>query len=240
MLTSTLAGLEFALDHPDIVGTRVLVTGASSDLGVEVTRLFADHRVRLVLQADHDSREFRNLAARAGKSALAVETVTGCTTAHADAVRVARAVAQTFGGLDVVINIVRLGEFGDTARDVERAVGDLLALPTIITRVVANRMRTGMIEGTILNVLASPVATSARQRAMVGIARTALASLTRGEAAAWGPHGIRINAIAPPTGLVAHRGDCLTSMPDVASLALHLASERGSRLSGLVLEGWCG
>jgi len=241
MLTRTFAGLEFALDHPEIVGRRVLITGAASELGLEVVRLFAEHGARLALHCDDDSRATQARMAVATQDALAVERVNGSVASHHDTLHMARASAQVFGGLDMAVNIAMLPELEDASQlGVERTVSAALMLPTLVTQVVANRMRTSLTEGMILNVLASRPHASPRQRAAEGFARTALAALTRGEAAAWGPYGIRINAVAPPTGLVRHTDDYVCGMPDVASLALHMAGDRSSRLSGLVLEGWCG
>ncbi len=48
---------------------------------------------------------------------------------------------------------------------------------------------------------------------------------------------MRINAVAPrvATG-AASAGACLTSEPDIAALALHLASKKGRNLSGHVFD----
>jgi 3-oxoacyl-[acyl-carrier protein] reductase len=241
MLTSTLSDLEFAPDYPDLVGRRVLVTGMAGSLGLEVARIFADNRARVVLHAPGDSPEAHAVAEIAARSALDVRLFCDPLPEIDQMQRFARSAIQCFGGIDAVVNLTEVGSMADcdTAEGIESAISRLLALPCLVTRIAANRMRTTLNEGTILNVVAAPRRASPRVRMMAGIARSALAALTRGEAETWGPHGIRVNAIAPSSQLTP-TVDCLSSVPDVASLALHLSSERGSSLSGLVFEGWCG
>ena len=242
MLSSTLEGLELDLDYPDLEGRRVLVTGVSSAIGVEVARLLAEHRVRLVMQACDDTPEVHALAEIVARSAMDVRLFTGALSTPDAILRFARSAAQSFGGLDGVINVTELKDPADgSAASINDLMADMLSLPCLVSRVVANRMRMAMIEGTILNIVTAPSAASRRTRTVAGIARSALAALTRGEAATWGSHGIRINAIAPSTDILGSRGGaCISGTPDVATLALHLASERGGNLSGLVFEGWCG
>lgn len=242
MLSSTLEGLELDLDYPDLQGRRVLVTGVSSAVGVEVSRLLAEHRVRLVMQSCDDTPEVHALAEIVTQSAMDVRLYTGPLTTPDAILKFARSAAQSFGGLDAVINVTELKEPLDgSAAAINDLMADMLSLPCLVSKVVANRMRMAMIDGTILNIVAASAIASRRTRTVAGIARSALAALTRGEAAAWSPHGIRINAIAPSSDILGSRGGaCISGTPDVATLALHLASARGGNLSGLVFEGWCG
>jgi 3-oxoacyl-[acyl-carrier protein] reductase len=62
--------------------------------------------------------------------------------------------------------------------------------------------------------------------------------MTRAEAQQWAERGIRINAVGP-RGLLPDEpsgGACLASEPDLAALALYLASRRGRQLSGHVFD----
>lgn len=241
-MLSTLEGLEFDLDYPDLVGRRVLITGVSGAIGVEMARLLAEHRVRLVLQAPEDGPEVHVLAETVARTALDVRLFAGPLSSPDAILQFARTAVQSFGGLDAVINLAHIAKPEDGSQEaVERCIADMLSVPCLVSRVAANRMKMAMIEGTILNVIAAPPQACARSRTVAGFARSALAALTRGEAATWGPHGIRINGIAPSSGWTGSRGSaCISGTPDVAALALHLASTRGGKLSGLVFEGWCG
>ena len=97
-------------------------------------------------------------------------------------------------------------------------------------------MRVVLTEGMILNVLTMPAPENGREAAVAGLARTALAAMTRGEAQAWADQAVRINAIGPRTATSQGTGACLTNEPDIAALALYLASRRGKTLSGHVFD----
>jgi 3-oxoacyl-[acyl-carrier protein] reductase len=241
MLMSTLDGVEFAPDYPELAGKRVLLTGLKGPLGVEVARAFADHKARLVLHACVDDEETQALAEIVAQSAMDVRLFTGSILEPEGMARLARRAVQCYGGLDAVINVAHVGEPPANASEatIERMVTDLLAMPCLVSRVAANRMKMTMTEGAIINIVAEGRDASPRRRLVAGIARSAVAAMTRTEARTWADGGIRINAIAPTTPL-SSRHDCLNGDPDVASLALHLASGRGHKLSGLVFEAHCG
>lgn len=237
MLMSALDGVEFAPDYPELAGKRVLVTGLKGGLGIEIARAFADHRVSLVMHAMADDPETQALAEIVAQTALDVRLYAGMP-ADADGIaRMARGAAQCFGGLDVVVNIVQVATppKGASEADVERTVTDLLAMPCLVSQIVANRMNTTRTTGSIVNIVTERHGAGPAERAIAGIARAALASMTRSELTALATQGIRINAITQ-TGDRNSRQRCITGDPDVATLALHLASSRGNRLSGLVFE----
>ncbi len=155
------------------------------------------------------------------------------------AVRFAQTASQTFGGLDAVINLIPITaadlENRSSLEEVEDLVSRKLAVPLLVSRIVANRMRLLLNEGLVLNVMTMPTPRNAGEAALAGVARSALAAMTRGEAATWAPHGIRVNAIGP-RATTPEAGACLASEPDIAALALYLASKRGRTLSGHIFD----
>jgi 3-oxoacyl-[acyl-carrier protein] reductase len=241
MLMSTLDGVEFAPEYPELAGKRVLLTGLKGSLGVEIARAFADHKARLVLHACVDDEETQALAEIVAQAAMDVRLFTGPVLDPEAMAQFGRRAVQCYGGLDAVVNIAHVGEPPANASEatIERMVTDLLALPCLVTRIAANRMKMTLTEGAIINIVAEGRETSPRRRLVGGIARAAVAAMTRTEAQAWASGGIRINAVAPSTPLT-DRNSCVTGDPDVATLALHLASQRGHQLSGLVFEARCG
>ena len=108
-------------------------------------------------------------------------------------------------------------------------------LPVHVTRIVANRMRLTLNEGLVLNVVTMPAPRDAGEAAIAGIVRSALAAVTRGEAQRWAPQGIRVNAVGPSATMVRTRRR-LASEPDIAALALYLASRPGRTLTGQVFD----
>ena len=150
-----------------------------------------------------------------------------------------RTAVTSFGGVDAVINLAQLGdlECDGSAAGVERAVTELLAMPCLVSRIAANRMKTTLTEGAILNILAVERGASAKSALLAGIARNVLAGLTRAEAQQSADANVRINAIAPIAPALAHT-EPVSSAPDVATLACHLVSPKGHQLSGLVFEAY--
>jgi 3-oxoacyl-[acyl-carrier protein] reductase len=108
-------------------------------------------------------------------------------------------------------------------------------LPVHVTRIIANRMRLTLTEGLVLNVMTMPVPGTPAEAVLAGIARSALAAVTRGEAAKWAPDGIRVNAVGP-AAVMADAGAKSATDLDIAALALHLASRLGRTLTGQVFD----
>jgi NAD(P)-dependent dehydrogenase (short-subunit alcohol dehydrogenase family) len=241
MLIGTLDEVEFAPEYPELAGKRVLVTGVAGPLGIDVVRAFAEARTRLVIQADEDGHETRAMAEIIAPSAMDVKLFPGALEGAHAKLRFAREAAQKFGGLDVVVNLAQTPEpDGETdAAAIEGLVADALAMPVLATRVAANRMRTMLSPCVIVNIVTTPRHATPAATLLAQLARHALASFTRTEAQAGAGDSIRISAIVPaPARTDEHHA--ISSTADVATLALHLASGRGTHLSGLVFEAWCG
>lgn len=227
--------------YAELAGSRVLVTGLSATNGVDLVRAFADHKCRLVLQSDHTSPELTAVTAMIAEAASETKAFTLSLDDAHDAVRFAQGPAQSLGGLDAAVNLITV----DTAKlagvtsydDIERVVSDALLPATLMTRVIANRMRLTMTDGVVLNAVLMAAPTDDAEAMLSGIVRGALAAITRREAEEWAGQGIRINAIGPRGFLDDGRGGaCLTSGPDIAALALYLASRKGRQLTGHVFD----
>lgn len=239
MLMTVIGRDPSASYYGELAGARVLITGLSTDCGVDVARAFADHRGRLVIDVAAPTPESDVLGTLLAESASEVNLYTqACANADA-AVRFAQTASQTYGGLDAVINLIPItaAELGGRQGldDIEDLVASKLSVPLLLSRVVANRMRVLLTDGLILNVMTMPAPCNAAEAALAGVARSALAMVTRGEANAWARHGIRVNAIGPRATLL-EEGACLASEPDIAALALYLASKRGRTLSGHIFD----
>ncbi len=252
MLTSVVSGIRNVRQYPELEGARVLITGISTEVGVDIARGFAEAGSRMVLQigpsADSDGPE--KTAALLQILANTATEIRATEQQHADAdtiVRFAQGAVQAYGGLDAVINVIsaRSGALthAATVDDIEDAVSDALRTACLITKIAANRMSLTWTEGLILNVVVAPAARTKADAAFASILGEALATLTRVEAGTWAQHGIRINAIGPRaiSGLgadLAARPSAkgLSTEADIAALALHLASKRGKSLSGHVFD----
>ena len=229
----------------ELHGARVLLTGLTGIAGVDVARAFADIKARLVIHTTDLSPEVTALIALLSQTASEIKLYTDPITGSDAPVRFAQTAAQAYGGLDAVINLASITSSEMAGVVSERGVEQLVSKKLIplahLTGVTANRMRVVLSEGLILNVLNMPHPASGRENAIAGFARTALASMTKSEANAWAPHGIRVNAVGPDAVMSgkAREGACLTNEPDIAALAIYLASRRGRGLSGHIFD-WDG
>lgn len=239
MLMTVMGRDPSASYYGELAGVRVLITGLSPLCGVDVARKFADHRGRLVVHATAASPELDAVATMLAETASEVRLFTDACRDSESSIRFAKAAAQAFGGLDVVVNLIPIGAQEIAGRasvsDVEDLVSERLMLPVHVTRIVANRMRLTLNEGLVLNVVTMPAPRSAAEAALAGIVRSALAAVTRGEAERWAPQGIRVNAVGPSATLQ-ESGANLASETDIAALALYLASRPGRSLTGQLFD----
>ncbi len=224
----------------ELRGVRVLLTGLTSEVGVDIARAFADVQARLVVQTTELTPDITALVAFLSQTSAEMKLYTDAISTADGAVRFAQQAQSAFGGLDAVVNLqtITRAEMSALARDgdLERLIALKLSPLTHITRVAANRMRVILSEGMILNVLTMPRPTDAREAAVAGYAHTALAAMTRGESELWADQAVRINAVGPLNAGMPSSGAKLTNEPDIAALALYLASRRGKRLSGHVFD----
>jgi 3-oxoacyl-[acyl-carrier protein] reductase len=239
MLMSVVEGVRSAAAYPELAGKRVLVSGLSSRCGVDVARAFADHKARLILQFDEMSEQTQAIAEIAAPAALDIRAF-GPVSPEVQAVaRFARSVMQAFGGVDAVVNLVALAPAdvgtATSLEEIERRIARSLLLPCLIAKIAANRMALSYIEGLILNVAMLTPPLTGPARAFACVAKTALTALTRGQAEEWADKAIRFNAITPETA-DPRAQPRLAGEPEVAELALYLASGRGKALSGHVFE----
>lgn len=243
MLMSVAERAREAGIYPELAGARVLITGVGPTSGVDLARAFADHGCRLVLQIPNPGPETDALLAILAETALDVRVHHDPVENAGDALRFAQSAAKTYGGLDVVVNLISIEreEFRvvSSLEEIENLVCSRMQAAARSTGVAANRMGLTWANGSILNVLRMSAPRSASEAAMVGIARTALASMTTGEARRWADQGIRVNAIAPhvvvgpETSMFDER---IKSEPEIAAVALYLASREGRSLSGHILD----
>jgi NAD(P)-dependent dehydrogenase (short-subunit alcohol dehydrogenase family) len=231
MLTSVIEEAQSAPAYPELADKRILITGITSDCGIDIARAFADHKTRLVLQFAEASENMQAIAEIAAPTAVETMAFGPIGTETDKIVRFARRAVQTFGGLDAVINLVPLAPVAfETALSmaaIDRLVADRLRGACIFSSIAANRMSVTLTEGLILNVaiLAAPAP----------VIKAAVAAMTRLQAEEWANKAIRFNAIVPQT-LPIGIEPVLRSEPDMATLALYLASGRGKGLSGLLFE----
>lgn len=228
--------------YGELAGTRVMITGLSPTHGVDIARAFADHKARLVLQSAAGAEpETTAIVALLAETAHEIKLFDEPLTTAAGAQRFAQTGTQTYGSVDAVINVIPIhaADFAGLAslEEIETFISDKLASAAIITRIAANRMRLMLTEGLILNIVVVSEPLTGGAALITGILRSALAAMTRREAETWAGNGIRINAIGPRASLPGDKATAtLASEPEMAAVALYLASKRARGLSGHVFD----
>ncbi|MGI9524909.1 MAG: SDR family oxidoreductase [Hyphomicrobiaceae bacterium] len=228
---------------PEIAGSRVLITGLGATFGVDITRAFAEHGCRMVLQIPDPCPETDALLEIVAESALDLRAHHSAIAKPESATRFAQLANKAFGGLETVINLIQVTRFdlnsATTLEDIETMFQHRLQTAAHTTQVAANRMGLTWSNGSILNILRLPTPKTSAESALAGILRTGFAAMVRLEAAKWGEQGIRVNGIAPRTNICDANPvltDCMSNEPDIAAVAIYLASKDGRAITGHVLD----
>ena len=239
--------------YPELEGARVLITGLEAGHGVDIARAFADAGCRLILQTGALDTELEIVLEVLAQSAQDIRVSSAPIADQDAALHFAQDAVRAYGGIDAVVNLARLDDRGlepdAGVAEIEDRVVATLGPAFRITHVIANRMQVTWKEGLILNIVSQGAPKTPAGATLGRIARAALAGLTRQEAERWAGQAVRINAIVPASDDNCEPGAMqpgamqpgamqpgLSSEPEIAALALHLAGRRGRTLSGLVFD----
>lgn len=177
----------------------VLVTGAGSGLGAAIAAAAADAGWTVgVLDRDGDAAA--RTAATLGDRAV---DLTADTTDEAAVEAALDQLAKATGrpvpdALVANAGIVRFGPLLDVAVDDWRSVVDVNLTGTFVTaRAVARRLVAARRPGAIVTVTSMNGVAPGPNAGAYGATKAAIARLTQQMALEWGPHGIRVNAVAP-------------------------------------------
>ncbi|MGC8471714.1 MAG: SDR family NAD(P)-dependent oxidoreductase [Acidimicrobiales bacterium] len=177
---------------------RVVVTGAAGGIGEAITARFVSDGARTFL-VDLDP----SVAALLGSSA---DGVAGWAVADVSCVEDVNAAMQevlvSLGGIDVVVNCAGIGGPASTAAtmdpgDFRRVVEVNLVGTFLWSRAGARQMLRQATGGAIVNVASLFGQQGVVGGAAYGASKAGVSLLTQSMARELGPHGIRVNAVAP-------------------------------------------
>ena len=204
----------------DFTGRRVLVTGAANGFGATTARLFHAHGASLVL-ADIETDTLAPIAAELGGEAVPYD--------QADPASIEALVSRA-GAVDVLVNnagiLVAKPLLETDPADIQRLIQvDLLGVLLLTRGIGAGMVARG--RGVVLSIGSQTAFCGGEGRVVYAAAKAAVAQMTRGLAAEWGPRGVRVVSLAP--------GRSITRMT-VETTAANYQGDRG--LARVPLGRW--
>jgi dehydrogenase/reductase SDR family member 4 len=237
----------------ELTGKVAIVTGASRGIGRAIAEVFAREGARVVICGRN--QETLNQVAR--EIGLSVKPI-ACHVGRTDQVENMVAVtAREFGPVDILVNNAATNiSFGPCLEIDEAQFDKMIEINLKSAFRLVQALAPGMCDrsrGSIINIASIAGLRPQRHSLLYSMTKAALIMMTQSYALELGAKGVRVNAIAP--GLIqtalseyywkdeAQRDNVLAKQPiqrlgqpsDVAELALLLASERGSYITGQTL-----
>ena len=179
----------------DLTGRVALVTGASAGLGRRFARVLHDAGAHLVITGRRSDR-LVELADELGATWCAADLAT-----DAGRVEVLNAVTGGPGRLDILVNNAGICDSGPLAEQSLEQIRQVIEVD-LIAVIDLCRLSAPLLcrseHASIINV-ASIYGVIASRAPMAGYnaSKGGVVSFTRHLAAQWGPHGVRVNALAP-------------------------------------------
>ncbi len=178
----------------DLAGKVAFVTGGGTGIGGAVALRLAARGVHVAI-AGRRLEPLEDLAQASG--AFAVQ----CDVGDDEAVDAAvLAVAERFGGIDIVVNNAGVAGRGGVEELDEEGWNAMIAInltgPARVSRAAVPHLRRRG-GGAIVNVASVGALTGAKQSVAYSTTKAGLLGLTRSMAVDLGPHGIRVNTLCP-------------------------------------------
>jgi NAD(P)-dependent dehydrogenase (short-subunit alcohol dehydrogenase family) len=244
--------------HGRLAGKVALVTGGANGIGRAIALRFAREGAAVAL-VDLDAPGAKQVAAEIGEAGGKALALRGDVARAADAKRTVAAAFERFGALHVLVNdagvnVMKTVESA-TEADWTRALDVDLKGVWLFCKEALPHLRAT--RGAVINVASMHAFRTMPSSFPYAAAKAGVVALTRSLAIDAGPAGVRVNAICPGTIETKLTADWLAAQPDpeaarrrllaaiplkrlgtpddVASLALFLAGDESSFLSGAAL-----
>lgn len=237
-------------DLLDLRERAVLVTGASGGIGAGIARRLHAAGARVAVHCASQRTAAESLAAELGPRARVVQG-----DVERDAARLCGEVVAAFGRLDALVNNAGIQSVGALlalgADDVREMLRVNVAGVAALTQAAANQLISRNAGGAIVNVASIEGLQPAVGHSHYAASKAAVLMHTRAAALELGPHGIRVNAVAPglidrdglaevwPDGVGRWRAVCplgrLGTAEDVADAVLFLLSDAARWITGATL-----
>jgi len=234
-------------------GKVAIVTGASRGIGRAIAEIFAREGARVAI-CGRKRETLNQVASEIGPSVKPI----ACHVGRADQIENLVAVtAREFGPIDILVNNAATNiSFGPCLEIDEEQFDKMIEINLKSAFRLVRAVAPGMCargSGSIVNIASIAGLRPQRHSLLYSMTKAALIMMTQSYALELGPKGVRVNAIAPgliQTALSEHywkeeaqRDAVIGKQPiqrlgqpsDVAELALLLASDKGSYITGQTL-----
>jgi NAD(P)-dependent dehydrogenase (short-subunit alcohol dehydrogenase family) len=249
------------VDNKRLIGRTALVTGSTDGIGAGVARAFAAEGARVIVtgrNAQRGREVVEHIVAEGGQAEfVSADLIDGLRAVRALA---DEATARAGGPLDILVNnAALLITPGPTAEVDEQLLDQALAVSVksvfLLTGLIAPAMAARG-RGVVVNIGSINGLLGMNGSALYGLTKAAIHSLTKYWAAEYGPHGVRVNTVAPGPTLT-NRNEQIkdllapmlarlpsgraSTLAEVAAAVVFLASDEASNIHGATLSvdgGW--
>lgn len=177
-------------------GRRALIAGASSGIGAACAVALAEQGAQVTLCARREP-ELRALADAMTAAGMLADTLCLDITDIA-ATEAALAARPAF---DVLVNSAGLARHSPatetTPEDYDAVTNLNVRAAYFLTRAVAKRLLAERKPGSLINITSQMAHVGGPDRAVYSATKHAVEGMTKSMAIEWGPHGIRVNTVAP-------------------------------------------
>lgn len=238
-----------------IEGKRALITGATSGIGCEICRVFADAGadIAAVGQNGEALRTLTNEIEKFGRTCVPIQqdlsTIEGANIAADTAL-------NAYGTIDILVNSAGVALIDPaltlSIEDFDRTMAINVRASFILSQKVAPQM-IAQRSGKIINISSQTGVIALEDHTAYATSKGALNALTKSLMAEWAKHNIQVNAICP-TVVMTEMGKKIWSPPEkgdpflektplgrfgepieIADLALYLATPAAELINGAII-----